>query len=1048
MQFPAGWVTMDMDLSLFQKVGVATMVTLLRKFIGDPGEKAVEKIRQQVVPQINALEPAMQALSDGELARQTAKFRERLAAGETLDDLLPEAFATVRETARRPEILGQRHYDVQLIGGVALHRGQIAEMKTGEGKTLVATLPVYLNALTGKGVHVVTVNDYLARRDPVWMGPIYHHLGLAVGCLQHDAAFQYDPTVTDAPNGMEKLKPVSREDAYKCDVLYGTNSEFGFDYLRDHLVFMQKQVVQRSRNYAIVDEVDNILIDEARTPLLISGMAEVNTEGHRKFAALARRLKEGDYTIDDQTQAVSLTQTGIDKMELWIGLGDLYEKEGDDPESEVLVHSEILWHIGNALTAGIQKQKDKDYVVQDGEVVIIDEFTGRLQSGRRWSDGLHQAVEAKEGVRIQRESVTNAVVSLQNYYRMYDKLAGMTGTAATEADEFYKIYGLDVIPIPTNLPMIREDKPDLVFLTDEAKKRAVIEEIVAVHQTGRPILVGTASVEVSMDLSERLNERDVPVPHEVLNATNHAREADIIAEAGRLGAVTVSTNMAGRGTDIVLGGSHYGPSTDEWQAKHYKGIDLGVNPKRRTPEDWQAEHKEVVDRGGLYVLGTEHHEARRIDNQLRGRSGRQGDSGSSQFYVSLEDELMYRFGGDRIKSVMNWSGMDEDTPIENKLISKSISGAQEKVEGYHFDARKHLLKFDDVLDGQRKTIYEDREGILDPSRKEIIKVLRQEFSDLLRDYLPGRQGDNWDIPRFVSELSKICPPPPELDDAEKVEQLQREEISQIFWEYAETVYDRELLRDRGRILSGVRRAKIIELLRQEFSDLLSQHLPVRNGDDWEIPRFVSELSKIYQPPPELDDAEKVEQLQREEISQILWEHAETVYNARESEVGPDDMRRLEPLLLLKSIDDHWVPHLTKMENLRTGVGLRAYGQRDPLVEYIREGRRNFQELQLRRRKSVVENLFDDKVAAELLDQLRHQEFIYALEHGLPLDPKQVEQRDRLLRLRAQATAPAIPTQIMVGDSRQPQPGRTKIGRNAPCPCGSGRKYKRCCGANA
>ena len=1002
------------------------MVTLLRKFIGDPGEKAVEKIRQQVAPQINALEPEMRKLSDKKLTGQTAKFRERLAAGETLEDLLPEAFATVRETARRK--LGQRHYDVQLIGGVALHRGQIAEMKTGEGKTLVATLPVYLNALTGKCVHVVTVNDYLARRDPVWMGPIYHHLGLTVGCLQHASNYQYDPTVTDASNGMVFLKPFSREDAYKCDVLYGTNSEFGFDYLRDHISFMQKEIVQKSDNqvvkpelaYAIVDEVDNILIDEARTPLIISGASEVNTEGHRKFAALIRRLKEEDYTIDDRTQAVSLTETGSDKMQLWTGVEDLYEKAEGDDGNEFLVHSDSLWHIGNALTAGIQKQKDKDYVVQDGEVVLVDEFTGRLQFGRRWSDGLHQAVEAKEGLKIQPENVTHATMTLQNYFRLYDKLAGMTGTAVTEADEFYKIYGLEVVPIPTNLPMIREDKPDQVFLNTDAKWRAAVEEIVSRHESGQPALVGTASVESSLDLSERLKRRGVP--HQVLNAKNHAQEAGIIAQAGRLGAVTVSTNMAGRGTDIILGG----------------------NPAGRAPEEWQAEHDKVIDLGGLYVLGTEHHDARRIDNQLRGRSGRQGDPGSSQFYVALDDELMQRFGGDRIKSVMNWSGMDEDTPIENKLISKSISGAQEKVEGYHFDARKHLVNFDDVLDRQRKTIYEDRERILD-TRGKIIKVLRQDFSDLLSQHLPGRHGDSWDITGFVSELSLICPPPPELADAEKVEQLQREEISQILRDYAETVYARKWILDPV-LLEESPWVKIIEMLRQEFSDLLSQHLPGRHGDNWDIPRFVSELSKICPPPPELADAEKVEQLQREEIGQILWEYAETVYNDRESEIGPDDMRRLEPLLLLKSIDDYWVPHLTKMENLRTGAGLHAYGQRDPLVEYISEGRRNFQELQRLRPKSVVKNLFDDKVAAELLDQLRRREFIYALERGLPLGPEQVEQRDRLLR-RVPAAAPASPMQTVVGNGRQPQSGRTKIGRNAPCPCGSGRKYKRCCGGN-
>ena len=886
------------------------MVTLLRKFIGDPGEKAVAKIRQQVAPQINALEPAMQALSLEELAGQTVKFRERLAAGETLDDLLPEAFATVRETARRK--LGQRHYDVQLIGGVALHRGQIAEMKTGEGKTLVATLPVYLNALTGQGVHVVTVNDYLARRDPVWMGPIYEHLGLTVGCLQHDAAWQYDATVSEAPNGMRYLRPVSRQEAYRCDVLYGTNSEFGFDYLRDNMSIAAEQRVQRPRNYAIVDEVDNILIDEARTPLIISGPAAEPTQDYYNYAKLVRRLEEEDYTIDDRTQAISLTQEGIGKMERWTRVSNLY-----DPENFERVH-----YIENALTADIQKQRDKDYVVQEGEVVIVDEFTGRLQFGRRWSDGLHQAVEAKEGLKIQRESVTYATITLQNYFRLYDKLAGMTGTAATEADEFYKIYGLEVAVIPTNLEMVREDKPDLVFLNGEAKVQAVVEEIVEVHESGRPILVGTASVEASLDLSERLKRRGVA--HQVLNAKNHAQEAGIIAQAGRLGAVTVSTNMAGRGTDIILGGNGAGVAAAEWQ----------------------AEHDKVVELGGLHVLGTEHHDARRIDNQLRGRSGRQGDPGSSQFYVALEDELMQRFGGDRIKSVMNWSGMDEDTPIENKLISKSISGAQEKVEGYHFDVRKHLLNFDDVLNTQREVIYTDRERILkgDDLGEKIVAMLRQEFADLLRKYLPDRHGDDWDATGFVSELMLICPPPPELADEERV----------LAWK-------------------------------------------------------------------------------PEEIAQLLTDHAETVYADRERELGPEQMRTVERLLLLRAIDLHWVNHLTAMENLRTGIGLHAYGQRDPLVMYRTEGHKAFQELLQRMQGDVVHSLFHVTVTPAPVNGTGN-----GAGNGTA---------GAAARRRVPAGVAASPMQGVVGNGRGSVPAGTKIGRNAPCPCGSGRKYKRCCGGN-
>ena len=896
------------------------MVTLLRKFIGDPAERAVGKIRQQVVPEINAWEPEMQALSDTQLAGQTARFRERLAAGESLEDLLPEAFATVRETARRPAILGQRHYDVQLIGGVALHRGQIAEMKTGEGKTLVATLPVYLNALPGDGVHIVTVNDYLARRDPVWMGPIYHHLGLTVGCLQHDAAYQYDPEITDAAKGLAGLRPVSRRDAYRCDVLYGTNSEFGFDYLRSNMSRTTYERVQSALNYAIVDEVDNILIDEARTPLIISGPAPKRDEDYRKFARFVVNLKnDDDYGIDDRTQAISLTQEGIGKMERLTRVSNLY-----DPENFHLVH-----YIENALTAHIQKQRDKDYVVQDGEVVIVDEFTGRLQFGRRWSDGLHQAVEAKEGLAIQSENLTYATITLQNYFRMYGKLAGMTGTATTEADEFYKIYGLEVAPIPTNLPMVRDDRPDLVFLNSEAKWQAVVGEIVDTHETGQPILVGTTSVEISNNLSDRLKNRGVP--NKVLNASNHAQEAAIIAQAGRRGAVTVSTNMAGRGTDIILGG----------------------NPEGRAPAEWQVEHDQVVALGGLHVLGTEHHEARRIDNQLRGRSGRQGDPGSSQFYVALEDELMQRFGGDRIKSVMSWSGMDADTPIENNLIAKSISGAQVKVEGYHFDVRKHLLNFDDVLNTQRDVIYRYRDEILsrDNLREKVVAMLGRSFDNLLREHLPNRPDDDWEqevVAAFISELSLICPLPPEIADPEQISLWQRQG----------------------------------------------------------------------------------------ELAQVLADYAETAYTTRERELGAEQLHQWERQLLLVAIDYHWRNHLTEMESLRTGVGLQAYGQRDPLVVYRTQGYQAFEKLL----KTIEENPLveiNDRVVVPFFYMLFYQ-------GAPPLDNGGTGSPGRA----APAAAPASPMQTVVGNGRSGVPAGVKIGRNQPCPCNSGRKYKRCCGANA
>jgi len=883
------------------------MVSLLRKMVGDSSEKAAERILP-IVSKINDLEEATQRLSDSQLEDKTGEFRARLQDGETLDDLLVEAFAVMREAARRN--IGQRHYDVQLIGGVALHRGQIAEMKTGEGKTLAATLSVYLNALAGQGVHLVTVNDYLARRDPVWMGPIYHALGLTVGCLQHDSAYLYDPEVEEpaktrgaASSGLKSLRPVGRGEAYNADVLYGTNNEFGFDYLRDNMAIEVAHKVQRELNYAIVDEVDNILIDEARTPLIISGPAEEPVQHYYTFAKLAPRLRpEEDYAIDERTQAISMTPEGIAKMEQWTNVGNLY-----DPENFHLVH-----FVENALTAHVQKKRDVEYVVQNGEVVIVDEFTGRLQPGRRWSDGLHQAVEAKEGIRIQRESVTYATITLQNYFRMYHKLAGMTGTAATEADEFYKIYKLEVAVVPTNLPMVRLGQPDLVFQTGEARWRAVVEDIVEMYDAGRPVLVGTTSIEASEDLSERLKRRGVT--HQVLNAKNHEHEALIISQAGRIGGVTVSTNMAGRGTDIILGGG----DTDR--------------------ADWQEEHERVVELGGLRVLGTEHHDARRIDNQLRGRSGRQGDPGSAQFYISLEDELMQRFGGERIKSFMGWTGLDEDSPIENKLITKSIGNAQVKVESYHFDARKHLLDYDDVLNQQRTIIYNDRHRILsgDNLREKVVDMLRQEFADLARRNLPGRHADDWDVTSFISELALICPLPPELDDEEKVYKLNQQQIMDTLSDYAEKVYD-----------------------------------------------------------------------------------------AREVELGSEQMRTLERLLLLRSIDIHWVNHLTTMENLRTGIGLHAYGQRDPLVVYRTEGHKTFQELLQRMQADVAHSLFHVVVTQQ------------------PGRPPGTGGNGRAGGNGATQDTPM--KQFSAG--KKAAPTGNKVGRNASCPCGSGKKYKRCCGAN-
>ena len=874
------------------------MVSMLQKILGDPNEKALKKLGSIKV-KVNSLEPEFQRLTDEQLLAKTDEFRERLQGRESLDNLIPEAFATVRESARRN--LGQRHYDVQLIGGTALHEGKIAEMRTGEGKTLVATLAVYANALTGRGVHVVTVNDYLARRDPVWMGPVYHALGLTLGVLQHDAAFMYDP---DVGGKLPGLREITREEAYRADITYGTNNEFGFDYLRDNMALDAGRRVQRELHYAIVDEVDNILIDEARTPLIISGPAEEPVQLYQSFARLVPRLDGAeDYAIDDRTQAISLTQEGIAKMEQWTNTSNLY-----DPENFHLVH-----YMENALTAQVMKQRDKDYVVRDGEVVIVDEFTGRLQPGRRWSDGLHQAVEAKEGLKIQRESITYATITLQNYFRMYEKLAGMTGTAATEADEFFRIYGLEVVEVPTNKPMQREDHSDLVYQSSEGKWKAVTDKIVEVYESQQPLLIGTTSIEDSEYLSERLRRRGVR--HQVLNAKNHEGEASIIAQAGRLGAVTVSTNMAGRGTDIVLGGAD------------------------SSREDWQQEHDRVVDLGGLYVIGTEHHDARRIDNQLRGRAGRQGDPGSTQFYVSLEDELMQRFGGDRIKTVMGWTGLEEDMPVENKLVTKSISGAQVKVEGYHYDIRKHLLEFDDVLNKQREVIYDDRHQAL---------------------------GE------------------------------------------------------------GNLRERTLDMLRQEYARLISQYLPGRLSDDWIPDGLIDELGLIGPVPEELDYEEKVFRYNRDQIAEILSEHAERTYGEREETIGAEQMRLTERFLLLRAIDSHWIQHLTAMENLRTGIGLHAYGQRDPLVMYRSEGQKMFRDLQDRIQRDVVRTLFHVAVdPAHMAAQLGNS--------GSP-------RRNR---------ASGSPMKAVSGPNRNAQPaGGAKVGRNASCPCGSGRKYKRCCGKAA
>lgn len=813
----------------------------------------------KVVETINSLEAEFEQINTDSLPAKTGEFRERLGRGETLDDLLPEAFALAREGAKRA--LGQRHFDVQLLGGIVLHQGRISEMKTGEGKTLVATSPAYLNALAGKGVHVVTVNDYLARRDSEWMGKIYNLLGLEVGLIVHGLDFN------------------ERRRSYLADITYGTNNEFGFDYLRDNMVLYKEHLVQRPLNFAIVDEVDSILIDEARTPLIISGSVDQDTSRYFQYARLVPRLKnEEDYNIDEKARNVALTEEGVAKVEKVLGVENLYDHE----------NLEISHHVNQALRAHTLMKRDRDYVVKDGQVIIVDEFTGRLMFGRRYSNGLHQAIEAKEGVKIERESQTLASITLQNYFRMYKKLAGMTGTAKTEEDEFRKIYGMDVLVIPTNRPMVRDDMADAVYRTEKGKYNAVVEEIVKRHATGQPVLVGTISIEKSEYLSDALGRRGVR--HNVLNAKHHEREAEIVADAGQLGAVTIATNMAGRGTDIVLG-------------------------------------EGVRELGGLHILGTERHEARRIDNQLRGRSGRQGDPGSSQFYISLEDDLMRLFGSERMMGMMDKLGMDDTMPIEHALLSKAIEGAQKRVEARNFDIRKHVLEYDDVLNMQREVIYRQRREILEGEN------LQEQIYRMADDTIQ-RAVDTW--------ASKDAYP----ED-----------------------YD----------LKG--------LLEYAWGTFL-------------LPHSVEE--------------EAIKGMHRDEILEYCQSKFREVYAQREEEFGSERFRELERVVVLRTVDGKWMDQLDGMDDLRQGIGLRAFGQKDPLTEY----------------KFEAYDMFNNMTES-------------------------IQEEVARLMLRVQLMNPPVRRSVAVANPTPPSDGTAvhgpktaakKIGRNDPCPCGSGKKYKRCCGA--
>ena len=882
------------------------MLKGIAKLLGGSTEKVLKEL-SSTVDEINGLEPEIERLSDDGLRAKTGELRSALRDGEELDDLLPEAFAAVREAAKRT--LGQRHFDVQLIGGIVLHQGKIAEMRTGEGKTLVATLAAYLNALSGDGVHVVTVNDYLARRDAQWMAAIYHKLGLSVGVLQHQSAYLYDPDA-EGDQSMEQLTAISRRDAYEADITYGTNNEFGFDYLKDNMMLSLDQRVQRGRSYAIVDEVDNILIDEARTPLIISGPAEESGKEYYSFSKLVPGLQlEEDFTIDEKYRSVSLTVEGMAKLEKMLNVDNLYGTE----------NFKQVHFVENALKAHAIYQKDREYVVKDREVIIVDEFTGRLMPGRRYSDGLHQALEAKEGLSIQRETVTYATITLQNYFRLYTKLAGMTGTAATEAEEFWKIYKLDVVEAPTNLPMLREDMNDLIYRDQNAKYEAVVDDIRERHSTGQPVLVGTTDISKSELLSDLLTRRNIP--HEVLNAKQHDREAPIVAEAGRAGAVTVATNMAGRGTDIVLGGN---PEA------------LGISP-----EHWEADHKKVVELGGLHIIGTERHEARRIDNQLRGRAGRQGDPGGSRFYVALDDDLMKRFGGEKIQTVMGWAGLGEGDAIENKMISRSIEGSQVKVEAYHFDARKYLVEYDDVINTQRDVIYGEREKVLGGAdlQENIRSMIEREISDIVARVTDGTPPEMWDVEALVGEMEAVLPLDGELADPDVVAQMDPNEMERRYLEYAEEAY-------------------------REREQALTEPL----------------------------------------------------------------VRTIEREVTLRVIDSLWVQHLTNVESLRQGIGLQAYGQRDPLVSYKREGREMFQSLLDRIEYDLVHSIYHLMLSARI--QTR-------------------DGKSNGATARQARSEKSVMTRV-VGDgssSREPVPAGTgKIGRNEPCFCGSDKKYKRCHGA--
>jgi len=896
---------------------------LIKKFVGSKNERELKRM-WPVVEKINAMEPAISKLSDEQLRDKTGEFKERIARGEHVDALLPEAFAVCREAGKR--VLGMRHFDVQLIGGMVLHQGKIAEMKTGEGKTLVATLPAYLNGLTGRGVHVVTVNDYLAKRDAEWMGQIYTFLGLSVGIIVHG------------------LDDDQRRASYAADITYGTNNEFGFDYLRDNMKFALEEYVQRPFHFAIVDEVDSILIDEARTPLIISGPTEESTDKYYIIDRIIPKLVKGevkeveantlsgkrktytgDFTVDEKAKSATLTEEGVLKVEKLLKIDNLY-----DPRN-----IEILHHVNQALRAHAMFKRDVDYVVKDGEVMIVDEFTGRLMPGRRWSDGLHQAIEAKEGVKIENENQTLATITFQNYFRMYEKLSGMTGTADTEAEEFHKIYKLDVTVIPTNRPLLRPDFPDVVYKTEKEKFEAVIEEIKELHAKGQPVLVGTISIEKSEVLAELLKRQGIP--HNVLNAKQHEREAEIVAQAGRKGMVTIATNMAGRGTDIVLGGNPEGLAKNWLKANPDATDEQYQAMLAQFREGWAKEHEEVVSLGGLHILGTERHESRRIDNQLRGRSGRQGDPGSSRFYLSLEDDLLRIFGSERVSKIMDLLKIEEGEAITHGMISRAIENAQKKVEAHNFEIRKHLIDYDDVMNKQREVIY--------TQRKEI---------------------------------------------------LAGEDIRNIF----------------------------LDMLEESIGDVANEFaIDKVPGHEWDWPGLTETVYKTFNLQLDLPE-ETIARLTPDNFRTLLKEEVMNRFNEKLGSFGDELMDHLIKWVMLQTIDQLWKDHLLSIDHLKEGIGLRGYGQKDPKNEYKREAFNLFMEMIVRIRAEAVEKIFWIQLARE--DDLEEEVERLEEEH---------QKRQKMVYNLA-STEPV---------QQQPVKSQKTAGRNDPCPCGSGKKFKRCCG---